>query len=90
MKRAPSMRAAESNTVDEDEVAKFAAIADEWWDSEGPFRPLHQLNPVRLRCICDRAAQHFERDPLQPRPLEGLRILDIGCVDSGYLRTEPC
>lgn len=81
------MQTAESSTVDAAEVAKFAALADMWWDTEGPFRPLHQLNPVRLRCIRDRAALHFGRDPLAPKPLEGLRILDIGC--GGGLLAEP-
>ncbi len=78
---------AQTASVDETEVAKFSAMAENWWDSEGPFRPLHQLNPTRLRCIRDEVAAHFDRDPLAPRPLEGLRLLDIGC--GGGLLAEP-
>ena len=78
---------ARSASVDDSEVAKFAALAESWWDSEGPFRPLHKFNPVRIRCIRDRLAGHFNRDPLAPEPLAGLRLLDIGC--GGGLLTEP-
>ncbi len=75
------------STVDSDEVARFAALADQWWDPDGKFRPLHRLNPVRLRFIRDRFAAHFGRDPLADRPLDGLRLLDIGC--GGGLLCEP-
>ena len=78
---------ARSASVDDSEVAKFAALAESWWDSEGPFRPLHKFNPVRIRFIRDRLAGHFNRDPLAPEPLAGLRLLDIGC--GGGLLTEP-
>ena len=78
---------ARSASVDDSEVAKFAALAESWWDSEGPFRPLHKFNPVRIRFIRDRVAGHFNRDPLAPEPLAGLRLLDIGC--GGGLLTEP-
>ena len=78
---------AQSASVDDSEVAKFAALAESWWDSEGPFRPLHRFNPVRIRFIRDRLASHFNRDPLAPEPLAGLRLLDIGC--GGGLLTEP-
>ena len=78
---------AQSASVDDSEVAKFAALAESWWDSEGPFRPLHKFNPVRIRFIRDRLAGHFNRDPLAPEPLAGLRLLDIGC--GGGLLTEP-
>jgi 2-polyprenyl-6-hydroxyphenyl methylase/3-demethylubiquinone-9 3-methyltransferase len=74
-------------SVDEAEVAKFAALAENWWDLEGPFRPLHQLNPVRLRFIRDNISTHFDRDELAPQPLAGLKILDIGC--GGGLLSEP-
>lgn len=74
-------------SVDAAEVAKFAALADQWWDEEGPFRPLHRLNPVRLGFICDRLAARFDRDIRADRPLEGLRIADIGC--GGGLLSEP-
>lgn len=74
-------------SVDPAEIAKFSAMAAEWWDPEGKFRPLHQLNPTRLRFIRDRLAQRFEREPLGDRPLEGKLILDVGC--GGGLVAEP-
>jgi len=78
---------AQDASVDDSEVAKFAALAETWWDTEGPFRPLHRFNPIRLRFIRDRIAEHFGRDPLAANPLEGLRFLDIGC--GGGLLAEP-
>lgn len=74
-------------TVDPGEVAKFEAMADEWWDPEGKFRPLHMLNPCRLEYTVSQIAAHHRRDRRQPRPLEGLRLLDIGC--GGGLLCEP-
>lgn len=74
-------------TVDADEIAKFAAMADEWWDPNGKFRPLHLFNPVRIAFLRDRIAAHFGRDVKGPRPLDGLRILDVGC--GGGLLCEP-
>lgn len=62
-------------------------MAAEWWDLNGKFRPLHKLNPVRLAYIRDRLCEHFKRDPKKPRPLAGLRLLDIGC--GGGLVAEP-
>ncbi len=76
-----------SASVDPDEVAKFAALAGEWWDPAGKFAPLHRLNPARLTFIRDRIAAHGGRDPLAERPLTGLRVLDIGC--GGGLLCEP-
>lgn len=75
------------STVDAREIAQFAAIADAWWDEEGAFRPLHRLNPVRLRYIRDRLCAHFGRDPEAPKPLSGLRLVDVGC--GGGLLCEP-
>ncbi len=74
-------------TRDRSEMAKFAAMADTWWDAEGPFRPLHRLNPVRLRFIRDVACDHFNRDVAGPDALVDLSILDIGC--GGGLLAEP-
>jgi len=74
-------------TIDSGEIAKFAAMADEWWDPAGKFKPLHKFNPVRLAYIRDWALRQFERDETQMRPLDGLRVLDIGC--GGGLLTEP-
>ena len=74
-------------SVDASEVAKFAALADSWWDTNGPYRPLHRLNPVRLAFIRDRLCALLERDARSLKPLKGLRIADIGC--GGGLLTEP-
>ncbi|MEM6899022.1 MAG: bifunctional 2-polyprenyl-6-hydroxyphenol methylase/3-demethylubiquinol 3-O-methyltransferase UbiG [Pseudomonadota bacterium] len=74
-------------SIDADEVAKFTAIADEWWDPKGKFRPLHKFNPTRLSFIRDRAEQHFGLDRSARQPLKGLRLLDIGC--GGGLVSEP-
>ncbi len=74
-------------TVDEAEVAKFTAMADEWWDPKGKFAPLHKFNPVRLSFIRDTAASHFGRPAKSLRPFEELTLLDMGC--GGGLLTEP-
>ncbi len=76
-----------ATTIDPDEVKKFSAIADEWWDPFGKFKPLHKFNPVRLAYIRDNACAHFGRDRRAKAPLEGLRLLDIGC--GGGLVAEP-
>ena len=76
-----------AGTVDAGEIARFSAIAAEWWDPEGTFRPLHRYNPVRMRYIRDAACRRFGRMPDTPPPLEGLRIVDIGC--GGGLLSEP-
>jgi 2-polyprenyl-6-hydroxyphenyl methylase/3-demethylubiquinone-9 3-methyltransferase len=75
------------SSADRQELAKFAAMAETWWNPEGEFRPLHRINPTRIAFIRDRAAWHFGRDPLHERPLTGLRLLDIGC--GGGLLAEP-
>jgi len=76
-----------TNTVDPSEIAKFEAMAAEWWDLEGKFKPLHMMNPVRLDYITRQIAAEFGRDLGRPAPFEGLRILDIGC--GGGLLCEP-
>lgn len=75
------------DTIDPAEVAKFEAMAAEWWDPAGKFRPLHQMNPCRLDYITAQIAAEFERNPGAPRPFAGLRVLDIGC--GGGLLAEP-
>ncbi|MFO7481019.1 bifunctional 2-polyprenyl-6-hydroxyphenol methylase/3-demethylubiquinol 3-O-methyltransferase UbiG [Oceanibaculum nanhaiense] len=75
------------STVDAREIAQFAAIADAWWDEEGAFKPLHRLNPVRLRYIRDNLCAHFGLDSEAPKPLAGLRLADVGC--GGGLLCEP-
>ena len=78
-----------SETVDEREVARFAAMAAEWWDPRGRMGMLHKLNPTRLGYIRDTACRHFERDPKARKCLEGLRVLDIGC-GAGILCEPLC
>ena len=74
-------------TVDPSEVAKFEAMAAEWWDPNGKFRPLHLMNPCRLDYITNQIAAEFDRDMTQGNPFGGLRLLDIGC--GGGLLSEP-
>ncbi|MEQ8442232.1 MAG: bifunctional 2-polyprenyl-6-hydroxyphenol methylase/3-demethylubiquinol 3-O-methyltransferase UbiG [Alphaproteobacteria bacterium] len=81
------MQAGAHSTVDREEIEKFEAIADQWWDADGEFKPLHMLNPVRMRYIRDRLCDRFGRDPMATRPLSGLSICDIGC--GGGLICEP-
>ncbi len=75
------------STIDPAEVAKFEAMAAEWWDTDGKFKPLHMLNPCRLGYITEQIAGEFGRDLSAQKPFEGLRILDIGC--GGGLLCEP-
>ncbi|MET0598794.1 MAG: bifunctional 2-polyprenyl-6-hydroxyphenol methylase/3-demethylubiquinol 3-O-methyltransferase UbiG [Mesorhizobium sp.] len=77
----------QKTTVDNREIEHFSALAAEWWNPNGKFRPLHKFNPIRLAYIRDQVAQRFGRDPRVARPFEGLRILDIGC--GGGLLSEP-
>jgi len=80
----PPPRAA---AVDPAEIEKFSALAEEWWDPRGKFAVLHKFNPVRLAYIREQATAQLDRDPLVLRPLEGVRLLDIGC--GGGLLSEP-
>ncbi|OYU38099.1 MAG: bifunctional 3-demethylubiquinol 3-O-methyltransferase/2-polyprenyl-6-hydroxyphenol methylase [Pseudorhodobacter sp. PARRP1] len=77
----------QTNTIDPAEVAKFEAMAAEWWDTEGKFKPLHLMNPCRLDYITSQIAAEFDRDLTAPMPFKGLRVLDIGC--GGGLLSEP-
>ncbi|MDQ0304157.1 bifunctional 2-polyprenyl-6-hydroxyphenol methylase/3-demethylubiquinol 3-O-methyltransferase UbiG [Ancylobacter polymorphus] len=78
---------ATATTVDPREVERFAALAAEWWNPRGKMRVLHKFNPVRLAYLRETLTAHFGRDPRAIRPLEGLRLLDIGC--GGGLLSEP-
>ena len=74
-------------TLDRDEVARFARLSGEWWDERGSFRQLHRINPARLAYIRDQLCQRFGRDSKQAASLSGLSVLDIGC--GGGLVCEP-
>ena len=76
-----------ASSIDDAEIAKFRAMAAEWWDPAGKFKPLHMLNPVRLDYITGQITAEFARDRKSLRPFEGLRLLDIGC--GGGLISEP-
>ncbi len=73
--------------VDNAEVERFGAMAEQWWDPRGKFRPLHQINPVRLGFLRSQLLAHTGRDGRAVRPFTGLRLLDIGC--GGGLIAEP-
>lgn len=75
------------SSIDPAEVAKFQAMAREWWDPQGKFKPLHMLNPTRLDYVTTQIAAQFGRDRAGAQPFEGLTILDIGC--GGGLMAEP-
>jgi 2-polyprenyl-6-hydroxyphenyl methylase/3-demethylubiquinone-9 3-methyltransferase len=75
------------STASPEEVARFTAMADAWWDPDGKFKTLHMFNPVRLSFLRSRLAAHFGRDPEALRPFEGLSLLDVGC--GGGLIAEP-
>lgn len=75
------------HTVDAKEIENFAKDSAAWWDENGPFRPLHRLNPVRLAFIKEQICAHWKRDTLSFKPYNGLSILDIGC--GGGLVCEP-
>lgn len=74
-------------TVDPAEVAKFAAMAADWWDPAGKFRPLHAMNPCRMGYVAAQAAAEFGRDLRSRRPFAGLTAVDVGC--GGGLAAEP-
>lgn len=66
-------------TINEQEVANFNDLADEWWDENGPMKPLHDMNPVRMLHFKQQICEHFERNTTSPNAFDGLEILDIGC-----------
>ena len=78
---------APASSADPREIEKFSALAEDWWDPDGKFRPLHRLNPTRLAFIRDRVAGHYGRDALAKEPLAGLSMVDVGC--GGGLLSEP-
>jgi len=75
------------STVDKKEIEKFSKLAKEWWNPQGKFKPLHLFNPTRIKFIKQKLIDHFKLDPNSERPLEKLKILDIG--SGGGLLCEP-
>ena len=69
----------QSPTIDPEEVAYYERLAEEWWDRDGKFWPLHRLNALRREYLKREICRHFGRNPSHPQPLEGLRAIDIGC-----------
>jgi 2-polyprenyl-6-hydroxyphenyl methylase / 3-demethylubiquinone-9 3-methyltransferase len=76
-----------STTINKDEIQKFSRLADEWWDVNGKFKPLHMFNPIRIQYIMDNIIKHFNIKKDKTDFLKGLNILDIGC--GGGLISEP-
>jgi 2-polyprenyl-6-hydroxyphenyl methylase / 3-demethylubiquinone-9 3-methyltransferase len=81
------MHGSASATLDPAELDRFARFASEWWDANGKFRTLHLIGPARLTFLRDAMVEHFARVKADPRPLEGLTVLDVGC--GGGLVCEP-
>jgi len=79
--------AGQTGTVDRAEVDRFDRLARDWWDPNGPMRPLHRINPLRLAFIRDEACRQFGRDPKEPFPYSGMTVLDVGC--GAGLLSEP-
>ena len=76
-----------TTTINKEEIQKFSKLADEWWDVNGKFKPLHMFNPIRIEYITDKIKQHFKINADNLDYLKGLNILDIGC--GGGLISEP-
>jgi 2-polyprenyl-6-hydroxyphenyl methylase/3-demethylubiquinone-9 3-methyltransferase len=77
--RAVDARNASYDNVDPREAARYQALAETWWDSQGPFWPLHRLNRLRTDYLKHVLAGMFNRDAAASQPLEGLNLLDVGC-----------
>ena len=76
-----------STTINKEEIQKFSRLAEEWWDVNGKFKPLHMFNPIRIDYITENIKKHFNIQSGESNFLEGLKILDIGC--GGGLISEP-
>jgi len=74
-------------TVDKKEIEKFSKLAKDWWNPNGKFKPLHQLNPTRIEFIKNKLISYYKINSKSEKPLKELRILDIGC--GGGLLCEP-
>ena len=75
-----------SSTINKKEIDKFSKIAEDWWNPEGKFKPLHQFNPERIKYIRENTVKHFKLTN-KDKPFKNLNILDIGC--GGGLLSEP-
>ena len=75
-----------TNTFNKEEIEKFNKIADDWWDPNGKFKPLHKFNPIRIKYIKENIIKDYEINRID-KPLEGIKVLDIGC--GGGLLSEP-
>ena len=76
-----------NNTINKKEIEKFSKIAEEWWNPEGKFKPLHKFNPIRISYIKNNIINSFQLKNKGNKPLEKVKILDIGC--GGGLLSEP-
>ena len=76
-----------STTINKEEIQKFSRLAEEWWDVNGKFKPLHMFNPIRIEYITEKIKTHFKLKKDKSNYLEGLNVLDIGC--GGGLISEP-
>ena len=74
-------------TVNKKEIEKFSKMAEEWWDVEGKFKPLHKFNPIRIKYIKESVIENFKLQNNEKLPLNGINLLDIGC--GGGLLSEP-
>ncbi len=80
-------RTQQAGTTDTSEIERFAGLAEDWWDLDGPMRPLHKYNPLRMRFISEEICEAYDRDPKKLRALDEISVLDIGC--GGGLLSEP-
>ena len=76
-----------TTTINREEIQKFSDLADEWWDVNGKFKPLHMFNPIRIEYITEKIKQEFNLINRNNNFLKDLKILDIGC--GGGLISEP-
>ena len=74
-------------TINKEEIQKFSNLANEWWDVNGKFKPLHMFNPIRIEYILDEISKHYKLNKKRQNSLKNLQILDIGC--GGGLISEP-
>ena len=74
------------NSINKKEIEKFSKIAEEWWNPNGKFKPLHNFNPIRIKYIKENIIKDFKIKYLE-RPLKKINLLDIGC--GGGLLSEP-